>query len=200
MKLTSLTFYLAQPSRIFHQLRFKLWLKRNPDVPWISPKAVNFLDHNLNKNMEALEWGSGRSTVWYAKRVKKIVSIEHNNSWFESVRSKIKNLQVNNAEIKFIGLDHPEKDPTPAHYDQTPKYVAVVDNYKDETLDFVVIDGHYRLTCVKQVLPKLRKGALLLIDNTNWMPLENWGVPKDWELVHKSFNGVSETSIWKKPS
>lgn len=198
MKLKSIPFYLKDPRRIYDQIKFKIWLKLHPDVPWISPEAVKFLDHNLKKDMTALEWGSGRSSSWYAKRVGKILSIEHNLEWFKLVNLKLKDEKVENAKLYHIKLDHPESDPTSVDYDVTPKYVAVAQEFQNDQLDFVVVDGHYRLTCVKEAIPKIKPGGLLLIDNTNWLPLEKWGVPSNWSIVHRSSNGVSETTIWRK--
>jgi predicted O-methyltransferase YrrM len=199
MRIKDLVFYAKHPKLIIDQIRFKIWLKLNPDAPWISPRAVEYLNLKLDKGMNALEWGSGRSSIWYAKRVGKLLSIEHNKRWYELVEAKMKEGGVNNAEIRQISLNHPEDEPTRNYYDATPKYVGVVDEYDNNSLDFVAIDGHYRGLCVNKVKDKIKKGGYLLIDNSNWIPIEQWGIPKKgWEIVHQSSNGVTQTTIWVK--
>lgn len=197
MKLRSIPHYLKNPKRIWDQWRYKKFLKQNPDVPCISPDCITFLDRALSNNMNALEWGSGRSSLWYAKRVKKLLSIEHNESWHKEVVQKLSHTK--NATCRFIPLDHPESEPTLVKYHPWPRYVAVVSEFDQEPLDFVVIDGHYRQACVVAVLDKMASGGLLLIDNSNWMPLKEWNVPESWPIVHQSDNGVTCTTVWKKP-
>jgi hypothetical protein len=77
--------------------------------------------------------------------------------------------------------------------------VKVVEEFDDESIDFVVVDGHYRQACILEALKKIKSGGFLLVDNTNWMPLKEWGVPCDWSIVHQSSNVMTETTIWKKP-
>ena len=198
MRFKDLVFYTKHPKLIVDQVKFKIWLRRNPDAPWISPKAVEYLDKKLNKEMNALEWGSGRSSTWYAKRVGKLLTIEHNKIWYRVVLSQMKKDGISNVEIRHVSLDHPEDEPSKDHYDVIPKYVRVVDEYDNNSLDFVSIDGHYRGACVKEVKNKIKKGGYLLIDNTDWIPIEQWGIPKEWKIVHNSTNGVTQTTIWLK--
>jgi hypothetical protein len=205
MRVKDLVFYAKHPKLILDQIKFKVWLKLNPDAPWISPQAVEYLNKTLNKGMNALEWGSGRSSTWYAKRVGKLLTIEDNEKWYKLVSTQMKENGVTNAEIRHINLGHPEYDPytedepTINHDNAALKYVSVVDEYADHSLDFVVIDGHYREACVSKVKSKIKKGGYLLLDNSDWMPLEQWGIPKKgWKIVHQSSNGVTQTTIWLK--
>lgn len=57
--------------------RFQNWLyeKRHPDHPWLSPGAIAWLEQNLRPHMRGFEWGSGRSTLWLARRLTSLTSI-----------------------------------------------------------------------------------------------------------------------------
>jgi hypothetical protein len=78
--------------------------------------------------------------------------------------------------------------------------VAVAKQFLNNSLDFVVVDGHYRHACVKQALPKLKPGGLLLVDDFGFVPsLSEWGVPSSWPVVLKSSNSYKDTIIWRKP-
>ena len=63
---------------------FRIYRKLYPEKPFYSPSAIRKIESLLNTNSRVFEWGSGISTIWYAKRVKELVSIEHDKTWFES--------------------------------------------------------------------------------------------------------------------
>ena len=46
--------------------------------------------------------------------------------------------------------------------------------------------------------PKIKRGGLLLVDDTNWLSLEEWGIPKSFELLHQSVKINTVTSIWRR--
>jgi hypothetical protein len=186
---------LLRPVYAARRVAYKVYELTHPHEPWISQKAVRWLESELRPSMVGLEWGSGRSTAWFAQRIERLTSIEHNPLWFERVRSQIGKLP--NVDYRLVPLDHPEHEPTRPRYDPQPRYVAVVEAFPDVSLDLVVIDGHYRQACVAAVLPKIRPGGLLVIDNTNWLPEREWGVPSHFPLLHRSENVMTQTSIWQ---
>lgn len=191
-------FYLAHPIIFFRRLGYFFYEIRHPDEPWIAQKAVQFLDQNLKSDMVLFEWGSGRSTRWFAKRVQKVISIEYNSEWSQRVQKQLVEEGVENVSLKYIPLEHPLKAPTPKRYPKVPQYVAAIFQHEPESLDVIVVDGHYRLTCVDQGLGYLKKGGYLVIDNSNRSSKEEWGVPPEWPIVHESENVMTQTTIWKK--
>ena len=48
------------------------------------------------------------------------------------------------------------------------------------------------------VAPAGKSSSNTLIDNTDRMPLDEWGVPAHWPLVHQSQNVRTQTTIWRK--
>jgi hypothetical protein len=46
----------------------------HPDVPWLTRQAVEILEDWLKPGYVGLEWGSGRSTLWFARRVSHLTS------------------------------------------------------------------------------------------------------------------------------
>jgi len=174
------------------RIAYRFYEVTHPNEPWIAQGAVRFLEANLSRDWIGLEWGSGRSSAWYAERLGSIVSIEHNRGWYEKVSMNL----PPNAECRYVPLNHPESEPTRPDYVQLPDYIKVVNEF--DRLHFVVVDGHYRQACVKAAVPKIAHGGLLLIDNTNWLPLSEWGVPSAWPIVHQSENVMTQTTIWRK--
>jgi len=102
---------------------------------------------------------------------------------------------------------------------RTSAYARVVDQFDNESVDFCLVDGMYRGACAISVVPKLRPGALLVIDNSHWLlPSRSrtfnargpdaGGYDADWEafiVVTKGWrriwttSGVSDTLLMFKP-
>src|SRR5688500_13605842 len=79
----------------------------HPDEPWISQGAIRFCAKQLHAPMVGLEWGSGRSTAWYAQRLGKLVSIEFDKSWYERVLLKLRAQGLRHVELRYLPLEHP---------------------------------------------------------------------------------------------
>lgn len=188
---------MVSPRYVLGRLQLAIHERRHPGEPWLSGPAVRFLDEHLSRDGTGIEFGSGRSTQWFAQRLHRLVSVEHDRAWYDRVRPDLD--AIPGVDLRHVPLDHPETQPTVPVYDPVPGYVLVADEFDDGTLDFALVDGHYRQACVLAVLTKLRAGGLLVIDNSDWLPMVEWGVPADWPLVHQSRNVKSQTSIWRKP-
>lgn len=191
---------LKRPLYSLRLVLYRLYEFLHSDEPWISQGAVRFLESHLDSEGSGIEWGSGRSTTWFAARLRKLTSVEHDSGWARRVREGLADAHVQNVEYLEIVLDHPESEGTTPVYAVEPQYVAVANGFPDGSLTFALVDGHYRQACIRAVLPKLRPGALLVVDNTDWLPVSEWGVPSAWPVVHQSRNVRSQTTIWEKPS
>ncbi len=60
----------------------------NP-IPWFTYPAIEFLKERLTKEMTVFEYGSGSSTLFFAERVKEIISVETNKEWFNKIVNKL---------------------------------------------------------------------------------------------------------------
>ncbi len=195
-------YWLKRPHKVPARIRYWFWEKKYPDKPWMSPGSVDYLEKVLTKNMRALEFGSGRSTLWFARYVGQLTSIEHDGAWFKEVRARMARENVTNVDYRFIAADH-LPGAVVDQYDlkaPIPAYVRILETFPDNSLDFVVVDGHYRTYCARECLPKIAPGGLLLIDDVNeWQTPEGTPVPPDWPLLDNSGNGIKFTCIWQKP-
>lgn len=192
-------FYLKHPALTAKRMAYKVYEWLHPHEPWIAQGAVRFCERTLRTSMRGFEWGSGRSTTWFAKRLAHLVSVEHNEEWYEKVDKDILGQGVTNVDYRMVCLNHPLNDPTVAHYEVIPDYVNVINEFENESLDVVVVDGHYRQACILAAMPKLAHGGYLLLDNSNWLPKNEWNVDSRWEVVHQSSNVMTETTVWQKP-
>lgn len=172
----------------------KILERLRPNDPWLSPGAIRYLDGVLRPDWRGFEWGSGRSTRWFGQRIGHLTSIEHDEAWYGTVSARVTDMA--NVDLRLVPLDHPPLETGELHYDPLPAYVAAVEEVADGGLDVVLVDGAYRQPCVAAALPKLRPGGLLVIDNTDWLPIEQWGVPAGWTIAHQSRNVMTQTTVW----
>ena len=70
-------------------------------LPWVTYSFIDFIKDRLNKQQRVFEYGSGSSTLFYAKRVAKVVSVEHDENWF----NKIVSSKPENADMIFTKLE-----------------------------------------------------------------------------------------------
>lgn len=179
--------YLA--SRIYMRTDAAL----RPDRPWFGPAMIRYLDSELAGSGSGWEWGSGRSTAWLGRRLRRLVSVESDPGWHRRVSDRVRRLSLDSVELRLVeGSD-------PRHYGGStpPEYAACIDAEPDASLDLVLVDGDRRHECIRHALQKVRPGGLLVVDNTGWAAA--WGVPEDWPLAHRSANYLSETTAWRRP-
>ena len=60
----------------------------NP-VPWIAYPAIRFLETRVGADLKVFEYGAGNSTLWWAKRVARVISCESDAAWAEEVRASL---------------------------------------------------------------------------------------------------------------
>ena len=94
--------------------------------------------------MCGLEYGSGRSTAWYAGKLSRLTSVEHDAGWYARVKEELARRNVTNVDYRHIPLNHPEPEGEQPSYDPVPDYVAVAAEFSNESLDLVVVDGLIR--------------------------------------------------------
>lgn len=123
------------------------------DVPWISYDAIGFLESRINKDWRILEFGSGASTLWLAARAREVVSIEHDERWFNRINGKIREARICNIDYRLRKNGHEE-------------YAGLTD-FADGAFNLVMVDGIFRLSCVRTALSKIRKGGYLYLDNSD---------------------------------
>jgi predicted O-methyltransferase YrrM len=191
--------YLRNPRAIAHRVARAVYERRHPGEPWIAPGAVRYLQDNLRTDMRALEWGSGRSTAWLAARVGHLVSVEHDAGWHARVAEDLRAGGHANVDYRLVPLD-PDKPNGDIFTDDLPAYAGVARALDDASLDFVSVDGAYRVSCVLAALDKIKPGGLLMVDDSSWFPtLFDGHVPASWPIEFRPARGISATVIWRKP-
>ena len=211
---------LLRPRYVADRVRLAVHQRLHPDAPWLTAEATSVLEQWLQPDHVGIEWGSGRSTLWFAERVGRLLSVEHHAGWHEAVSSRLAERAITNVDYRLCPCE-PERVETPEWIAAmfASEYVRAVDAFAAGSLDFALVDGMYRSVCALAVIPKLRSGALLIVDNVNWFlpstsrapssrgvsdsPLsptwEEFGnTVSGWQLTWTE-NGVADTAIWRVP-
>ena len=77
------------PQYVVDRFRDKSYRRRHPDQPWLNRDAINVIDGWLRPGDSVLEFGAGRSTSWFATRVRHVVSFESSPSWIQTVTTEV---------------------------------------------------------------------------------------------------------------
>jgi predicted O-methyltransferase YrrM len=150
------------PRYVYHRTRQLFYERTHPDAPWLTPTAVDLLETLLRPADRGAEFGSGRSTLWFAARAAALTSVEHDPQWHASVTARLSGAGLENVDYILAPEDQPMERGGSSAYART----ALA--FPNASLDFALIDGHYRDYSAKFIMPKLKPGGLLIIDNVNW--------------------------------
>lgn len=206
------------PSELSYALR---WLHSvlpghsplHDQVPWITFRAIDWLDAYLKPDMCVFEYGAGGSTLYFVERAREVISVEHDKGFYQIVQEIISRHNRKSCELL---LHEPtlcsESSRNFASHQERYKgqcfesYVKAIDRCPDKSLDLVLVDGRARLACVARALPKIRPGGALMLDNSErpdyaaaykmMSALQRLDFPglTPWNL------DVSQTSVWRVPS
>jgi len=133
------------------------------ELPWFSYAAIDFLAERLSPDMQVCEYGSGGSTLFFARRTKSVFSIEDNPKWFELVSRRLQKKGIANATLKLAPFDF--KNPVGF---ETSEYLNAI---PDEIFDVVVVDGSEEWTqvrpmCFKHVEKRIKPGGIIIVDDS----------------------------------
>jgi|SRR5580700_6539557 hypothetical protein len=57
---------------------------------WYTYSAIQWLTDRLKPDDRVFEFGCGHSTLWFSARVRQVVSIEHNQAWFDRLQARVR--------------------------------------------------------------------------------------------------------------
>ena len=117
-------------------------------MPSYSVAAMHFLEERLKKDMNVFEFGSGLSSLFYARKCKNVTAIEHDTTWYNEVKSH----NTSNLSIYLTELE--------TEYDQS------ILNF-EENFDLIIVDGRKRNKCIYNCIPKLSRSGVIILDDSH---------------------------------
>lgn len=142
--------------------------------PWTSAPFVDFIAPRLQASWTIFEYGAGASTIYYARRVARVVAVEHDEKFAAELRPRL----PANATVTV----------QPAYSDAYAQAIAVC----EPRPELVSVDGRDRVKCVSAALAAMAPEAVLVLDDAErteyapaWQQLreagfkavEFWGLP-----------------------
>jgi hypothetical protein len=118
-------------------------------IPWMNYPVVRILQERLTKDLNLFEFGSGYSTLFYAKKVKAVTSVEYDEKWLHIIKSQL----PDNVNIIF------------KQQDVDGDYCRVIKS-TGKKYDVVIVDGRDRVNCIKQSISALTSKGVILLDDS----------------------------------
>ena len=149
------------------RLGFTVDANNNP-IPWYTFEAIEFLKINLTKNHTIFEFGCGASTLFFASKVKKVISLESNRRWFEIITSTLKNSGDFALERNYFSNENCEIFLMEDVLDRE-EYQNFAKNYLQKNhlkFDFLIVDSLKRFECVKNSFETIKNDGHLILDDS----------------------------------
>ena len=139
------------------------------ELPWFSYAAIEFLTEFLQPAMTVFEYGTGGSTVFFAKRVRTVVSTEDNIVWLQKVKE-----HLGRAALTNVALQHRQFDSKNlADFDNS----GYLNSIPAEKFDVIVVDGTeefigqqgaplVRPICFHHAENFIRAGGIIVVDDS----------------------------------
>lgn len=203
-----------EPSQIrfFVSWRSSLKPARNAlidEVPWVTFGARKWLESFLAPDMNVFEFSSGGSTIFLARRVKTLISVEHDEKWHKLTAQALTRHNILNCQYLLVPPQHAAQN---SHEPNDPhgfvssrypdmsfeEYVKTISAFPDESFDLVSVDGRARTSCILHALDKVRCGGYLMLDNSE---RRRYHAGKDllfdWEQKHFFGPGPYREKFWQ---
>jgi SAM-dependent methyltransferase len=163
--------------------------------PWIVPAAIGWLGRRFRRHWSVLELGAGRSTPWFARRARSVLSFEDNPYWHRWATERLADLGLE-VDLRLMPVE------------DFPTGIEALD---PEAFDLVVIDflespQVSRIDALRPAREKVRPGGYLLLDDS-----DRPGYAEAEELLagwrRRRFSGIKdgwpeacETTIFRRPA
>jgi len=123
--------------------------KDNAPLPWVSYPFMQFIGPRLNGGIQLFEFGSGNSTLYYARKVASVTSVEHDAGWYKKIKT---NMPVN-VQLFYCDLQ-PGGEYCRYALKQKTQY------------DIIIVDGRDRVNCCLNSLDALKESGIVVLDDS----------------------------------
>lgn len=150
-------------------------------IPWTTYPFFDFIKERLTKEMRVFEYGSGNSTLYFAKHVRSVTSVEHNPDWFRFISEN----KPGNVEVILSDLANDE-------------YCRVIQSSGD-LYDLIIVDGENRDKCLELAILSLSDKGVIILDDSERIEYQN-GINFLFQKEFKKldFWGIAPTVLFKK--
>jgi hypothetical protein len=173
--------------------------------PWITFAARDRLAELIRPDWIGFEYGSGGSTLFLSRRIRELVTVEHDPKWAALVSERLRAEGAINVSLHVRPPTAHESEgsrSTDARYAGLTfaDYVASIDPFLDASFDFVFIDGRARVGCFQHATEKVRPGGFILLDNSEraeYAAIHAWVAENGWAADHQFGPGPYVDYFWQ---
>lgn len=178
-------------------------------LPWFSYPAIYFLESVVQKDWSVFEYGSGYSTEFWNRKCRRVISVEHDERWFNRLRERNKGFELyllkegadrgRREIVELIRSFEAQKFNLPqsasVYFDKYHglENVAFAD-YAGKLMDFpkgcfdvIVVDGMARCLCAFIAADYISDQGIIILDNSDrWQ----YNAAHQYLIDQKGFNRV----------
>lgn len=118
-------------------------------VPWYTYPAIEYFNQLDARGLKVFEFGSGNSSLYWARKGADVWSVEHDPNWYESMIAR-------SAQLRGLSLR-----------ESADAYAQAIKD-TGQQFDIIIIDGAWRIESAKAAMPYLRPGGMIILDNSDW--------------------------------
>jgi len=168
-------------------------------LPAINYPTITFMEKILTPESLVFETGTGNSTIWFARRAKRVVGFESRSEWFKEVQRFLKKEGLKNIKVYF----------DPGYAQKSFDEVLVEED--NIQYDVVLHDGPNptaeRLSLIKFIPSLVKSGGYLIVDDTDrdiLVPAIKYLDSLSWEKTtirgNDFFGEEKEAIVYRRPS
>lgn len=149
-------------------------------LPWMTYPFIEFITKTLQPNHRIFEFGSGSSTLFFAKKVEKVIALESDKKWHEIMRRKLSEANVKNVELILMedALENSEyenfvKNHTKQKTEDSIKNLSeqeasdsFIGDLASQKFDFIIIDSLKRFACAQNSIAALKPDGAIILDDS----------------------------------
>lgn len=136
----------------------------NPDAPWWSMNSITPIEKLLKPEFIGFEFGAGRSSIWLARRVAKLVSLETAPEWHEKILAQAAKLGITHKLDIILQLMGTHMTTTP---EQRHAYLTQIDQFPHHHFDFILVDAWFRPETFERAFAFVKPGGYVILDNAD---------------------------------
>jgi len=152
-------------------------------TPLMHKDEYELIEKYLEPDDILLEWGSGSSTIYFSELVKKVISIEHDEDYYNIYKKNIEAFDVNNVDIHYV----PKTSNNGTRYEQFKDYIEFPIKKKFEFTK-VLIDGRGRKNCAEILKNYIDENVIVFIHDFNYNNVEGYDDPDYFDDILKNYN------------
>ena len=162
MTLVTPTAYAAQYGYYRSAFRKSVVDADGDAAPWLTFPLVAYLSSRSFDGRSVLEFGSGQSSIWWARRARRVLALETESEWSARVRAAAPdNLEVADVPLEYATVDEFATD--------------VRALTKGERFDVVVVDGGDRIKAMMAAPEFVTDDGFVVVDD-----LDLFRTQPDW--------------------